>query len=219
MSTISLVPARTNVAARLGIIGVGSFFAISVLAAALTPGYRSRRDAISALAAMDKPYAALMIAGFMLAAAGLFTTGVALAKRFGGTLSGRTATGLVLVSSGLMATAGLARQDCTEALPTCVDHGEAPLASTHFWVHQYVSLVMFLCLVIAAFVLVRAVRRTEGFGYLKVPARIVAYTSLILTVAAVTVGFGGLSGLIQRPYLALLFGWPILLATIAPRHN
>ena len=69
MSTITLAPAKTNVAARLGIIGVGSFFAISVLAAALTPGYRSRRDAISALAAMDKPYAALMIAGFMLAAA------------------------------------------------------------------------------------------------------------------------------------------------------
>jgi hypothetical protein len=66
--------------------------------------------------------------------------------------------------------------------------------------------------------MIRAVRRTDGFGYLKLPARVVAYGSLLVTVAAMTVGFGAVNGLVQRPYLALLFGWPILLAGIAPRR-
>ncbi len=48
-------------------------------------------------------------------------------------------------------------------------------------------------------------------------ARIVAYTALVLTVSAVTVGFGAYAGLVQRPYLALLFGWPIVPAGSARR--
>jgi hypothetical protein len=209
---------RWPLAARLGAAGVATFFAASIVTAAVTPGYRSTRDQISALAAMDSPHAWLMIAGFLAAAAGLAATGVGLAKRYGGTLSGRIAAGLVLLASPLMVTAGLARQDCSEALESCIDHGAAPLASTQFWVHQYVSLAMFLVLVVAGFALVRAVRRTEGLGYLKVPARVVAYSSLLVTVSAVTVGFGAYAGLVQRPYLALLFGWPILVAGIAPRR-
>jgi hypothetical protein len=209
---------RWPVPARVGAAGVASFFAISIVVAAITPGYRTSRDAISALAATDSPYAWLMIVGFLAAAAGLVSTGVALWRRFGHTVSGRVAAGLLVVSGGLMVAAGLARQDCSEALKSCVDHGAAPLASTHFWVHQYVSLAGFVLLVVAAFVLVRAVRRTDGFGYLKVPARVVAYTSLVLTVVAMTAGFGTVDGLVQRPYVALLFGWPILLAGIAPRR-
>jgi hypothetical protein len=77
--------------------------------------------------------------------------------------------------------------------------------------------VLFVTLVTAAFVLVRAVRRTEGLAHLKVPAPIAAYTGLIVTVAAMIVGFGPLNGLVQRPYPALLFGWPILLAGLKPR--
>lgn len=202
---------------KLGIAGVGGFFAVSVLAAAVTDGYSARRDTISGLAALDKPYAPLMIFGFLLAAAGLIATGVALAKRFGGVLSGRIAAGLVLVSGGLMAVAGLARVDCSEAVATCVDHGDGVGASTSFWIHQFVSLAMFVLLVVAAFVLIRAVRRTEGFGFLTIPARVVAWTGLLVTLAMVVVGFAGNSGLVQRPYLAVLFGWPVLLTAVRAR--
>ncbi|MGK5684042.1 DUF998 domain-containing protein [Actinoplanes sp. URMC 104] len=222
MSTQLETPARTrfrSIPARVGIAGLATFFAASVVAAALTPGYRTTRDPISALAAHDAPYAGLMIFGFLAAAIGLTGTGLALARRFGATLSGRIATGLVLLAAGSMAVAGVARQDCNAVLPTCVDYDEAALASTGFWIHQYVSLGLFLLLVIAMFVLVRAVRRTPGLEYLKVPARVVAYGSLILTVATVTVGFGDYNGLVQRPYLALLFGWPLLLATVTGRGS
>jgi hypothetical protein len=141
--------------ARVGAAGIAAFFATSVVIAAVTPGYRTARDGISALAATDSRYGLVMIGGFLL--------------------------------------------------------------SIHFWVHQYVSLAMFLTLVAAMFVLVRATRRTEGFGHLTVPTRIVAYTTLVTTVAAVTIGFGDVSGLVQRPFLALLFGWPVLLAGLAAR--
>ncbi|MEV6493386.1 DUF998 domain-containing protein [Actinoplanes sp. NPDC051633] len=214
MSTTTLTRARTGTAAKLGIAGIATFFTTSIAVAAVTPGYRSTRDAISALAAMDSPYAYVMIGGFLAAAAGLVATGIAVRQRYGA----RLAAVLLIVSGALMATAGLARQDCSEALESCIDHGEAPLASTHFWVHQYVSLALFLTLVVTSFVLIRAVRRTPGFGYLTGPARIVAWTGLVVTVLAMTIGFGAVNGLVQRPYLALLFGWPTLLAAIAPRR-
>ena len=44
---------RWQVQARLGATGVAIFFAASIVTAALTPGYRSTRDQISALAALD----------------------------------------------------------------------------------------------------------------------------------------------------------------------
>jgi hypothetical membrane protein len=219
MTTTIAAPRTRNLPVRLAAAGLATFFAASLITAALTPGYRSTRDAISTLAATDSSYAWIMITGFLAAAAGLVATSVAVWRRFAARPSGKVAAGLLVLASGLMVTAGLARQDCAEAVPTCVDHGEATLASTHFWVHQYVSLVLFLVLVSTAFVLIRAVRRTEGFGYLKAPARLVAWTGLVLTVSLVTVGFGSVSGLVQRPYLALLFGWPILLAAIAPREQ
>jgi Protein of unknown function (DUF998) len=214
MSTTTLTRTRTGTAAKLGIAGIATFFTTSIAVAAVTPGYRSTRDAISALAAMNSPYAYVMIGGFLAAAAGLVATGIAVRQRYGA----RLAAVLLIVSGLLMATAGLARQDCSEALESCIDHGEAPLASTHFWVHQYVSLALFLTLVVTSFVLIRAVRRTPGFGYLTGPARIVAWTGLVVTVLAMTIGFGAVNGLVQRPYLALLFGWPVLLAAIAPRR-
>jgi len=209
---------RWPVPARVAAAGVATFFAASIVTAALTPGYRSTRDQISALAALDSPYASIMILGFLAAATGLVSAGVGLARRYGATRSGKIAAGLVTAAGALMVVAGLARQDCSQALPSCVDHGDGALASTSFWIHQYVSLLLFLLLVSASFVLVRAVRRTDGFGFLKVAARTVAYGALALTVAMVVVGFGDHDGLVQRPYLAVLFGWPILAAAIAPRR-
>ncbi|WP_250004798.1 DUF998 domain-containing protein [Actinoplanes sp. M2I2] len=221
MSTQTKTPEATHgwpVPARIGAAGIATFFAASIVTAALTPGYRSTRDQISALAALDSPYAGIMIAGFLAAAVGLVSAGVGLARRYGATLSGRIAAGLVTVAGALTVVAGLARQDCSQALPSCVDHGDGALASNSFWIHQYASLLLFLLLVSASFVLIRAVRRTEGFGFLTVAARIVAYGTLALTVAMVVVGFGDQDGLVQRPYLAVLFGWPILAAAIAPRR-
>jgi hypothetical membrane protein len=223
MSTLSATPTtstphhRWPVTARFGAAGIATFFSVAIVTAAVTPGYRSTRDGISALAALDSLYAWVMIAGFLAAAAGLVATGVGLWQRFSGVRSGRIGAGLVVFAGSLMATAGLARQDCSDIRPECIDHGDAPLASTHYWVHQYVSLALFLILVIAMFVLVRAARRTEGFGHLAIPTRIVAIAGLLLTVSIVTIGYGDVSGLVQRPYLAMLFGWPVLLAGLAPR--
>src|SRR5215212_9035161 len=112
----------TDRAAIVGAAGLAGFFAAAVTTAAITPGYNWIRDAISALAATDSPHAWLMIAGFLAAAAGLAGTGVALWRRFGAHRSGRVAAVLVLLGVPLAVAAGLARQDCSEALTDCVDH-------------------------------------------------------------------------------------------------
>ena len=116
MSTLTLAKTRTWSAARIGAAGLATFFVASIGTAAVTPGYRTTRDAISALAATDSPYAYVMIAGFMAAAAGLFATGIALWKRYGARPSGKVAAVIVMLCSGLMVAAGLARQDCSEAV-------------------------------------------------------------------------------------------------------
>ena len=67
-------------------------------------------------------------------------------QRFAGIRSGRVAAVMTGLSGVGMLVAGFARQDCSEYRAGTVDAGEAPLASTHFWVHQYVSLLMFVVL-------------------------------------------------------------------------
>jgi hypothetical membrane protein len=205
--------------ARLGAAGFAAFFLASLAAAAFKPGYSHLREAVSALAATDSPGAPVMITGFMLTAAGMIATGVGLRRRLRGSRSGRIAAGLVLVSGVLMVPAGLARQDCSERLPSCVDHGEAPLATTHFWVHQYVSLTLFLLLTISLFVMARGLRHSGGWAHLARWSQVAGFLCL-LGIAELMVDPPALdpyAGLVQRLFVVVLFGWPILAAALPAR--
>jgi hypothetical protein len=202
---------------RVGSAGYAAFAVGVVVVGALNPGYSHIREAMSALAATNARYAGLMIAGFMCLAIALIATGVALWRRLSGTMSGRIAASLVIVSGLLAGVSGLARQDCSEQLPTCVDYGEGIGASTHFWVHQFAGLAGFLALLVALFVLARAVCRTPGLGYLAMPTRIVAFLCLAVLVPMFVFGFEGYHGLVQRPTYALMFGWPLLIAGLRSR--
>jgi hypothetical protein len=202
---------------RVGATGFAAFAAGVVVVGALNPGYSHIREAMSALAATNARYAWLMIAGFMCLAIALVATGIALWRRLSATVSGRIAGGLVIGAGLLAGGSGLARQDCSEQLPSCVDYGEGIGASTHFWVHQYAGLAGFLVLLVALFVLARAVRLTPGLTYLAVPTRIVAFLCLAVLVPMFVFGFEGYHGLVQRPTYALMFGWPLLVAGLRSR--
>src|SRR4051794_33899813 len=202
---------------RVGAAGLAAFAAGVVVVGALNPGYSHVREAMSALAATDARYAGLMIAGFMCLAIALIATGVALWRRLSATTSGKVAGGLVIAAGLLAGTSALARQDCSEQLPSCVDYGRGIGASTHFWVHQYAGLAAFVVLLVALFVLARAVRKAPGLTHLAVPSRIVAFLCLAVLVPMVIFGFEGYEGLVQRPTYALMFGWPLLVAGLPAR--
>jgi hypothetical membrane protein len=204
--------------ARIALAGFVSFFAASVVVGALNPGYSPIREAMSALAATNARYAGLMIAAFLLAAVAFVSTGILLWRQFAGSRAGRVAAGLIMVGGPEMAVCGLARQDCSERLPSCIDYGSAPLASTHFWVHQYVALVLFTGLTVAMFLLARAVRTSAGREYLARPTRLIAIYC-VLTIVVVFMAEIGNSyhGLFQRLFAVLTFGWPLLIATTSPR--
>jgi uncharacterized protein DUF998 len=204
---------------EVGATGVAGFFVAALVAGLATPGYSSRHEAVSALAALDALWAPVMIAGFLLLAVGLAATGLAL-WRLTPARAGRAAGVLVVLTSALMATAGLARQDCSDQRSTCVDFGEAAGASTSYWVHQYASLLGFLLLVVGLFLLARGVHRSGVVADLALPTRLVALASLVLTVAVV-VGpppVAAAYGWVQRAFLLLVFGWPVLVAVLHQRR-
>lgn len=230
MSTRSLAPSATPadvtgdrgpwpLPARLGAAGVLLFLGASVVTGALSPGYQWQRESISALAATDKAAAPVMIAGFLAAAVGLTATGIGLWRRFRGTASGRVAAVLVTVCGLTLTVSGLARQDCSDRLTTCRDYGAAPLASTHYWVHQYVSLALFLLMTVALFVLARATRRVQGWSRLTVATRLAGLWA-VLVIADLMVdppALNGWAGAIQRAFIVVLFGWPVLVAGLPAR--
>jgi hypothetical protein len=208
---------------RVAVAGYGAFALGVVVTGALNPGYSHVREAMSALAATDAKYAGIMIAGFLCLAISLMATGAAVWRRFAGPagrpgrIAGRVAAVMIAATGVLMVVAGLARQDCSEQLRSCVDYDEGIGASTHFWVHQYASLAGFLILQTALFLLPRALRGAPGLNRLAVPARIVAFASLVAVVPMFVFGFEGYHGLVQRPTYALMFGWPILVAGLRRR--
>lgn len=199
--------------------GAALFFAATLVTGALTPGYSLIRESISGLAAADNRAGGLMIAGFVACAVAFLSTGVLFWQRFAGITSGRVAAVMTGVAGLGMAVAGFARQDCSEYRAGCIDAGEAPLASTQYWVHEFVSLGVFLTMTVMTFVLARALRRSALWSYLAVPTRAVGALLVIGTVGLVVVEFGDYNGVAQRAYVALMMGWPVAVAVLTSRSR
>ena len=200
------------------VVGVGGFAAAVVVTGLATPGFDSRHEAISSLAALDSPHAWIMILGFMFGAVGLLSAGLVLWRHLP-TRAARVGCGLVMIAAALMAVAGLARQDCSDQLPTCRDFGDGANASDSYWVHEYASLLGFLLLIISFFLLARGLRRTQRSG-LAIASRTVGVTCLAgvaLLVATPPVVVDNY-GIVQRLFVAVLFGWPVAAALLASRH-
>lgn len=204
--------------ARAAVAGFAGFAAAIVVGGALYPDYSHSHEFISALAAADAKAAWVMIAGFAILGLALALAAIMIWRRVGATASGTAAAVLVGLSGALTVVVGLARQDCSDVRPSCIDHGDAALASTQYQIHNLVSLLTFLLLIVALFFLARAQRKSQGWAHLAVPTRIAAGFSLIFTLVFVfTSAFEPYSGLAQRVFVTVLFGWPILSAGLAPR--
>jgi hypothetical protein len=198
-------------------VGVSGFLVTGVVTGLVTPAYDLRREAISALSALDSTHAGWMIAGFAAGAVGLVASAVVLWQAVP-QRAGRVAAGMLAATGALIGVAAFARQDCSDQLRACQDFGEAVEASRSYWVHEYASLLAFLMLLVSFFVLARGLRRT-GQSHLAVVSRTVGAacsTAVALLVVAPPFVVDNY-GILQRVTVGALFGWPVVAGILASR--
>ena len=212
-------PPRTQHAwpGRLAVVGGVTFALATVVAGLLYPGYDPTREGISALASTPSPSAAVMIGGFLALAAGTISAGVALWSRLRRGTAGRVGAALVLLAGVGMVVAALARQDCSELIGACAAAERSGTLSGHHVLHQLVSLAVFAALVVALFVLPRGVTRNSAWARWAVPTRLAGVVAVVLLAALLGGAVGDVGGLVQRAFIALVFGWPVLLAALPGR--
>jgi hypothetical membrane protein len=168
--------------------------------------YNFRREDISALAALDAQHPWIMITGFVLLGAGT----VALAAGLASTLrypSGVIASVLLTIAGIGLVVVGLARNDCSGALPACAARVDAGATSWHDQLHDNVSLILFLALISALLVYARAFGRDDHWRPLRTYSIVTGLLGFGLLVLYVIEPAPAWNGLVQRIFVTVLFLW------------
>lgn len=197
--------------ARLSMLGLTGFAAAILGAGMGTHGYSHRSEAISALGALDAGAPNVMKVGFLFLSVGLLSAGIVLARALHGK-AGMAGAVLVLVAGVATIGEAFAREDCSNLKAACAARESANTVSGHHVAHELIGLVMFVALVVALFLLAAGLRRTAGQRTLAVPTRIAAVTAMGLMVWLGSEHYGDNGGLVQRVFVAVACGWPVVLA-------
>jgi hypothetical membrane protein len=182
------------------------FTAAWVVAWPLQDQYSARREDISALAAFNAQYPWIMMLGFISLSLGTIALGLGLIGAVPGR-SGRAGSVLVLLAGVGLGIAGLARNDCSSELAACKASEEAGNVSWHHQVHDLVSLVIFLALIAASFVLARSFGQDPQWRDLRPYSLLSGVVTLALLVLYVMGPIDGWNGLVQRIFLAVPWIW------------
>jgi hypothetical membrane protein len=192
--------------------GAALAFAAGVaIAGALDPGYSHRSEAMSALASTESESAAVMIVAFLFLSLTALASGAVLARVLRGKAA-RAGSTLVLVAGAATVVVGFARQSCSSLQEACLARESAGEVSGAHVVHNLVSLLLFVCLVIGGFLLASGLRRNPAYAHLARRTRIAASASLVLMVWFGSAAYGDNGGIVQRLFLLLAFGIPVVLA-------
>jgi hypothetical membrane protein len=213
------IPPRTTPTRMLARIAAGAgvaALAAIALAGSLDPGYSRVSEAISALASTESVAAPVMVVGFLAMALTLLAAGAAL---FGALRGKRAKVGasLVLLAGLMTVVVGLARQSCSSLQAECLARESAGAVSASHWVHNLVSLPLFLFLVVAGFLWGAGLRRATGSKHLARTALVVAVVTAVFLVWFGSDAYGSYGGLVERVLVWLAFGWPVYLAVRVTR--
>jgi hypothetical membrane protein len=216
MSTTTLEPGTTGStttrsAARVAVLAATAAVAAIILAGALDPGYSRRSEAISALASLQSQSAGVMIFGFLCMATALLAAGGVLAA----TLSGKAARAgavLVLLAGAATVVVGFARQSCSTLQQACLDRESAGTVSDSHVVHNLVSLVLFVMLVVGGFLLAAGLHRSAAHRHLARRVRLAAVGSLVSMVWFGSGAYGHNGGLVEIVLVLLAYGTPVYVA-------
>jgi hypothetical membrane protein len=172
--------------------------------------YSPRREDISALAALDAQHAWIMISCFIALAVGTAALGLGLTAALRGR-SGRVGSSLVLAAGVGLGIAGLARNDCSSELSKCAMAVDAGDVSVHHQLHDLVSLLTFLALIVAQFVCARAFKQDAGWRGLRRYSLVSGVLSLALLALFIVDPIDGWNGIVQRIFLAVPWIWIVVL--------
>jgi hypothetical protein len=183
-----------------GIAAPVLFTVVSLVSAALRPGYSHLTSFISELGADGTPYARLMnYAGFVPAGLMFVALGIGLASALPRRRLVTVASVLVIVFGCGVTASGVISCD-----PGCPQAG----GSVENLVHDRLGPASFLCLIVATALLGIASRRLPGWSHLSVYSLLTSAIALCFLVAlASSLDTRTLTGLWQRLLLATLFQW------------
>lgn len=216
-STRSVGTPRARALARTAIgAAVAAVLAI-VVAGLLDPGYSPVSEGISPLASHESQVAPVMIGAFMAMAVALLSAGAALLNLLPGKRAAAAAI-LVLLAGSATVVVGFARLDCSTLQQECMARESAGTVSTGHVVHNLVSLGLFLLLAIATFLWGAGLRRV-GEARLARLTLLAAVLIVVFLFWFMSGAYGSAGGLVQRVFISLVYGWPVLLAGLLVRKR
>ena len=191
-------------------MGPLTFTAAWLVAWPLQEQYSPRREDISALAALDAQHVWIMILGFIALGVGTTALGLGLMDALRG-WNGRVGSALVVAAGVGLVFAGLARNDCSSELTGCTAAVDAGDVSAHHQIHDLVSLLLFLSLIVAQFVCARAFRQDLQWRDLRTYSLVSGVLTLVLLVLYISEPIDGWNGIVQRIFLAVPWIWIVVL--------
>ena len=202
----------------LAVVAFGTFIVAVVDAGIRNPGYRPFSEAVDGLGAQNAVAPNAMQIGFVALAVATVAAGVALMRSL------RSTQGLV--GSALVAAAGLGeaalafvRQDCSIEREGCAFAETSSTLSTEHFVHRILAVSLALALVVALWFLAAGLRRAPTADRL---ARLTMAAAAVSTFVFIWFGsalYGGLGGAVEKLLIALVYGWPVVLAVALGRQR
>jgi hypothetical membrane protein len=210
--TITTSPMIARTLAKVSVGAAVTTAAAIAIAGFTDPGYSARSEAISALASVESKSASIMIFGFVTMALTALSAGTALFLALKGKAA-RTASVFVIIGGVLTLVAGFTRQSCSTLQQSCLDRETAGTVSGAHVTHNLVSLVLFVLLVAAGFLLAAGLKRSVAHRHLSLRVRIAATATLAFMVWFGSGFYGTNGGLVESAFILLAFGTPAYVAT------
>jgi hypothetical membrane protein len=194
-------------------------FIVAVVDAGIrNPGYRPLSEAVDALGAQNAVAPNAMQIGFVALAVATVAAGIALLRALRSTscLVGSA----IVVAAGLgEAVLGFVRQDCSTARESCAYAEVSNTLSTEHSVHRILAVGLALALVVAIWLLAAGLRRDLAGDPLARLAMAVAVASTVVFTWFGSELYGGIGGAVEKLLIAIVYGWPVVLAVALGRRR
>jgi hypothetical protein len=111
------------------------------------------------------------------------------------------------------------RQDCSTAQAGCVLAEESHTLSSSQTLHQVIALGLAAALVMSLYLMASSLRSSSDTTALARTTSRVAVASTIVFVWLGSQAYGGIGGIAEKLEIALLYGWPVVLAVALSRQR
>lgn len=202
-----------RVAGIAGIAGPVAFTVAWVTAALTLPGYSSRAEDISDLAApaADQPAIAIMVAGFVVLGLSILVLAWGLWRAVAGAGYLRIVAALLVVIGVSVSLSGGFRSDCSEVHEACRQRIAAGDASLAHHIHNGLTAVIFPLTVVSPALLAWGLRDARRDRLLAIYSLVTAVLTAALLALYLTDAVEGWNGAVQRVFVSVPLLWVAVL--------